>query len=97
MHLTLVPERLELVLAPSLLSQIDAKGKQKVRGDPGLYKVPPPFWGKFIKYVGEEYHVFEEVEEISIMAVECTVEKREKGSNVIFPITLRLLGRISSG
>ena len=36
---------------------------------------------KFIKFVGEKN----------------IIEKREKGSNIIFPIILRLLGRMSSG
>ena len=37
---------------------------------------------------GREYHGFEE---------EYNVEKRNRGSNIIFPIISRLLGRISSG
>ena len=46
--------------------------------------------GKNIKLIGVEGN---------IMAVEknITWEKRERGSNIIFPIILRLLGRISSG
>ena len=48
-----------------------------------------------IKSVGEEHKVVKSRREYQ--AVEKNKrEKRERGSNIIFPITLRLLGRISS-
>ena len=62
-----------------------------------MYKVqssliPPPLGQdrKFFKFVGEEYQVVKRGREYH------NVEKRKSGSNIIFPIILRLLGRISS-
>ena len=46
-----------------------------------MYKVPYCEDGKRISWLGKEY----------------ILEKREYGHNIIFPIILRLLGRISSG
>ena len=53
--------------------------------------------GGVINYFGEEYQVVKRERECHGCGEENNVEKREKGSNIIFPIILRLLGRISSG
>ena len=45
----------------------------------------------------EEYQVVKSGREYHGCGAEYNVVKREKGSNIIFPIILRLLGRISSG
>ena len=56
------------------------------------YKVYQVCWGKISRCEegrrGREYHGCGE---------EYNVEKRERGSNIIFPIIMRQLGRISSG
>ena len=46
---------------------------------------------------GEEYQVVKREREYNGYREEFNVEKREKKSNIIFSIILRLLGRISSG
>ena len=51
----------------------------------------------FIKSVGEEYQVMKRGKEYYGCEKEYNVEKRERGINIIFPIMLRLLGRLSSG
>ena len=51
---------------------------------------------KFIKSVGEESQVVKRGGEYHCFWEEYYVEKRERGSNIIFPIILGLLGRISS-
>ena len=53
--------------------------------------------GKFIMSVGEEYHVVKRGREYHGCWEEYNKEKRERGSNMIFPLILRLLGRISGG
>ena len=63
----------------------------------GCIKFLPPSGGKFIKYVGEEYKVVKRGRECHVCGKEYNVEKRERGSNIVFPIILRLLGRISIG
>ena len=50
---------------------------------------------KFIKSVGKNIKWGRG--EGNIIAVGTNIEKWDKGSNIIFPIILRLLGRISSG
>ena len=49
-----------------------------------------------IKSVGEEYQVVKWERDYHGFVEENNVEKRERGSNFIFPMTLRLLGRILS-
>ena len=46
---------------------------------------------------GEEYQVVKKGREHYGCGEEYNTEIRERGSNIIFPIKLRLLGRISSG
>ena len=53
--------------------------------------------GEFIKSVGEENQVVKRVREYHGCGEEFNVEKKKRGSNTIFPIILRLIGRISSG
>ena len=63
-----------------------------------MYKVPyPPPGGKFIKCVGEEYQVVKGEENFMAVGTNITGVGKGKGSNIIFPIILRLLGRISIG
>ena len=64
-----------------------------------MYKVPysPPLGGKFIKPVGKEYQVLKEEREYHGCGEEYIVDKRKRGSKIIFPIILRLYERISSG
>ena len=65
-----------------------------------MYKVPyspPGGGGEFIKSVWEEFKVAKRGREYHGCGEEYNVEKRERGSNIIFPIILRLLERISSG
>ena len=50
-----------------------------------------------IKSVGEEYQVVKRGRTYHGCGEEYNVEKRQRGSNVIFPVILRLLGRISIG
>ena len=52
---------------------------------------------KFIMSIGEEHQVVKRGREYHDCGEEYNVEKREGGSNIIFPKILRLLGRISSG
>jgi len=47
--------------------------------------------------VGGEFQVVKRRREYHGCEEELNVEKREMGSNIIFPIILRLFGRISSG
>ena len=47
---------------------------------------------KSIKSVGEEYQVVKGGREYPGYGEEYNVEKRERGSNMIFPLILRLLG-----
>ena len=61
----------------------------------GMYKIPYSR-RKFFKWVGEEYQLVKRGREYHGCGEEYNVVKREKGSKIIFPITLRLLGRISS-
>ena len=51
--------------------------------------------GKFIQSVGEALKLWRG--EYNGCGEEYKVEKRERGRNIIFLITFRLLGRISSG
>ena len=60
-----------------------------------MYKVAY-FPGNFTKAVGEENHVWKRRRSYQGCVEEYNVEKREMGSNILFPVTLRLLGRISS-
>ena len=53
--------------------------------------------GGVINFVGEEYQVVMRGREYHGGGEEYNVEKSERGNNIIFPIILRLLGRISSG
>ena len=62
-----------------------------------MYKVPFSSRGKFIKSVGEEYQVVKRRKNYYGCGEEYNMEKRERGSNIIFPIILWPLGRISSG
>ena len=56
-----------------------------------------PLWkGKFIKSVGEEYQMVEKEGNIIVVGKNITWKKNERGSNIIFHIVLRLLGRTSS-
>ena len=62
------------------------------------FLTPPPGRGTFIKYLGEEYQVAKGGGEgILRLLGQYYVKKREKGVNIILPMILRLLGRISSG
>ena len=47
--------------------------------------------------VGKDYQVVKRGMKYHGFGVESNVDKRERGSNIIFPIIFRLLGRISSG
>ena len=58
-----------------------------------MYKVPGR---EFIKSVGQEYQVVKRGKEYNDCAEEYNVELRKVGSNIIFPLKVRLLGRISS-
>ena len=60
----------------------------------GVYNV---YCIKFIKANGEECQVVKRGKENHGCGEEYEVEKRESGINIIFPLLLRLLGRISSG
>ena len=51
---------------------------------------------KFIKSVLEEFQIVTMGRKYLCCGEEYNVEKRKVGSNIIFPIILRLLGRISS-
>ena len=53
--------------------------------------------GEFIKSVGEEYQVVKRGRDYHVCWEESNKEKRENGSNIIFPMILRLLRRTSSG
>ena len=53
--------------------------------------------GKFIKFLGEDYQVVNRGRKYHGFGGEHNVENMERGSNIIFTIILRLLGRISSG
>ena len=63
----------------------------------GVYRVPYSLlgWGEFIKFVGEEYQVLKRGRDRNNMAVgkNITLEKRERGSNIIFPIIFWLFGK----
>ena len=62
-----------------------------------MYKIPyPSLLGKFIKSVGIEYQVLKRGREYHGCGEEYNILIREMGCNIIFPIILRLLGRISS-
>ena len=50
--------------------------------------------GEFIKFAWEEYQVVKRGREYHGCGEEYNIEKRKRGSNIIFPI---MLGRISSG
>ena len=56
---------------------------------------PPPFLGGFFTSVGEEYQVVKRRRECQCCGEEYNMIKRERGSIIVFPIILRLLGRIS--
>ena len=59
----------------------------------GVYKVNyvfHPGGGGIIKSVGEEYHVVKRGREYHSFREEYNVEKRERGSNIIFPLIVRL-------
>ena len=58
----------------------------------GVYKVH-----LFIKSVGEEYQVVRGGILYTYVGKNITLKKRERESNFILPILLRLVGRISSG
>ena len=64
----------------------------------GVYKVLYPLssWGGVNQVCWGRISSLEEGQVISCCGEEYTVQKRERGSNIIFPIILRLLGRISS-
>ena len=59
----------------------------------------PPLWGeKFIKSVGGRVSSFQGGNwEYHGCGEEYNVDRRERGSNINFPIILRLFERISSG
>ena len=63
----------------------------KCRG--GIWSSKPPVCtGKFIKFVGEEYQVVKRGIKYHGCGEKYNVEKRERGSNITFPIILRLFG-----
>ena len=54
-----------------------------------------PSLGEFIKSVWDEYQVWKR--EYKVYLEEFNVETRELGFNILYPLILMLLGRISSG
>ena len=55
-----------------------------------MYKVP------YLKSVGEEYQVVKRGREYHGCGEQYNLKKRERGSNMIFSMILRLFGRVSS-
>ena len=70
---------------------------QNVNWSRGVKSFLSPPWGKFIKSVEEECQVVKRGREYHGCGEEYNVEKRERGSKIIVPMILKLLGRISRG